>query len=116
MSFQLSAPSSERLFPQRGARYTTSVPTRRRALSFRDQLASAATRLLASLLFGLTWRDPATFMLAVGVLLAVAAAAAALPARRAARTDPSVARRIDAGSYRAASVSFSNFTIAACVP
>ena len=50
--------------------------------------ASAATRLIASLLYGLQPSDPATFTLAGVTLLAVAALAAYLPARKAAKLDP----------------------------
>ncbi len=53
----------------------------------------AATRWVESLLFGLKPRDPLTIGLAVLLLLAVAAVAGYLPARRAARVDPLVALR-----------------------
>jgi putative ABC transport system permease protein len=52
-----------------------------------------ATRLIASLLYGLTPNDPLTIALASLLLLAVAALAGYLPARRAARVDPMVALR-----------------------
>ncbi len=55
----------------------------------------AATRWVKSLLFGLQPHDPLTIGLAVLVLLAVAAVAGLLPARRAARVDPMVALRHD---------------------
>jgi predicted permease len=55
--------------------------------------ALAATRLVAGMLFGLTPTDPPTIALATLLLLAVAAVAAWLPARRAARVDPLVALR-----------------------
>jgi putative ABC transport system permease protein len=48
----------------------------------------AAADAIASLLFGVTPTDTATFVIAVGVLLGAAVAAAVVPARRAARLDP----------------------------
>ena len=50
--------------------------------------AFAAARLLETMLFSLSPRDPVTFAGAAAVLLVVAAAAAAVPAARAAHTDP----------------------------
>jgi ABC-type antimicrobial peptide transport system permease subunit len=55
--------------------------------------ALAVTRLLRSQLFGLEATDPATFVEMTLLLLAVAAAASWIPARRAARVQPSVALR-----------------------
>jgi predicted permease len=55
----------------------------------------AATRWVASLLFGLQPQDPLTIGLAVLVLLAVAAVAGYLPARRATRVDPLVALKYE---------------------
>jgi predicted permease len=55
--------------------------------------AWATTRLIAGMLFGLTPNDPLTLALATLLLLAVAAWASWLPARRAARVDPLVALR-----------------------
>jgi predicted permease len=55
--------------------------------------ALAATRLVASLLFGLGASDPLTITLAVLLLLTVTALAGYLPARRATRVDPMVALR-----------------------
>jgi len=57
--------------------------------------AFASTRYLASLLFGIDARDPASFIGAAAFLLCVALAATVLPARRAARIDPLVALRHD---------------------
>jgi len=55
--------------------------------------AAATTRPIAGMLFGLTPNDPLTLALATLLLLAVAALAGWLPARRAARVDPMVALR-----------------------
>jgi ABC-type antimicrobial peptide transport system permease subunit len=52
-----------------------------------------ASRVIASLLYGLGPRDPATLALAALVMASVAALAAWLPARRAARIDPAVSLR-----------------------
>jgi putative ABC transport system permease protein len=57
--------------------------------------AAAATRLLETLLFEVRPLDPATFLAAAVVLVAVALLASALPAARAARVDPASALRAD---------------------
>ena len=48
----------------------------------------ALTRMLESLLFGVRSSDALTMLLSAAMLLSVGAAAAYLPARRAARFDP----------------------------
>ena len=54
-----------------------------------------ATRLLASLLYGVTAHDPVTYAGALILVAAVALAASASPARRAAKCDPLIALRQD---------------------
>ena len=56
-------------------------------------LALGSTRLLASLLYGVTALDPATFVGVAAVLMAAAAGATYLPARRATRISAAVALR-----------------------
>jgi predicted permease len=58
-------------------------------------VALAATRLVASMLFGLKPIDPFSIGLATILLTAVAILAAYLPARRASRVDPMVALRFE---------------------
>jgi len=57
--------------------------------------ALAATRLVASLLFGVAPRDPLSFVVATVAILAVALAASAVPARRAGRVEPLIALRYE---------------------
>jgi ABC-type antimicrobial peptide transport system permease subunit len=57
--------------------------------------ALLVTRLLSSLLFGVTPGDPLTFASTAAILLGVAVLACWIPARRAARVDPMLALRQD---------------------
>jgi predicted permease len=57
--------------------------------------ALAGTTLVESMLYGLTARNPATIVGAAFAMLAVALAAAYVPARRASRVDPVVALRAE---------------------
>jgi ABC-type antimicrobial peptide transport system permease subunit len=50
--------------------------------------SAALTRLIQSLLFGISPLDPPTYVSAPGVLLVIATIAGLVPALRAARTDP----------------------------
>lgn len=59
-------------------------------------LAAGATRVLASLLFEVSARDPVTFATVTAVLFAVSVVAIYLPARRAAAIDPIRALREEA--------------------
>jgi hypothetical protein len=58
-------------------------------------LAYALTRVLATLLFGVTANDPLAYVDVVAVLTAVAAVAALIPARRATHFDPAIALRYE---------------------
>jgi ABC-type antimicrobial peptide transport system permease subunit len=57
--------------------------------------ALAATKLISSLLYGLSPTDPLTIELAALLMLAVAALASYLPARRASQVDPMAALRME---------------------
>ncbi len=57
--------------------------------------ALAASRLISSMVYGVTGRDPVTILLSCSILLSAAALAGYVPAWRAARVDPMMALRTE---------------------
>ena len=58
-------------------------------------IALGATRLISTMIFGVTPYDPVTFLVVAAVLIAVALLACWIPARRATKVDPIVALRYE---------------------
>ena len=57
--------------------------------------ATALTRFISSLLFGITPYDPMAISFAIGLMISISTLAAYLPARRAANVDPMIALRYE---------------------
>jgi putative ABC transport system permease protein len=82
----------------RGSQILASILAQAAAMTAAGTLAGVAgaalvARVMATLLFGISTHDPLTFLMVPVVLAAVAAAAALVPARRAATIDPMTALR-----------------------
>jgi putative ABC transport system permease protein len=58
-------------------------------------VALACRKLISGMLFGVGVADPATVVVSLSILIAIAAVAAFLPAHRAARIDPMIALRYE---------------------
>jgi len=58
-------------------------------------LAAGAARLISGALYGVRASDPVSWIGAASILIGVSALANFIPARRAARVDPSIALRVE---------------------